>query len=62
MFSFKDISDESTSTHKHLEDSIIKKPKSRNAIAFLKSLQKMLVEKYNKKVNVTVKKDAPAID
>ena len=52
-------------THlEHLEDSIINDGAKggRNAIAFLKSLQKMLVGNSSKKVNVTVKWDgAPAI-
>ena len=65
MFSFKGYSSSGTNTHlEHLEDSIINDGAKggRNAIAFLKSLQKMLVGNSSKKVNVTVKWDgAPAI-
>jgi len=65
MFSFKGYSSSGTNTHlEHLEDSIINDGAKggRNAIAFLKSLQKMLVSNSSKKVNVTVKWDgAPAI-
>ena len=65
MFSFKGYSSSGTNTHlEHLEDSIINDGAKggRNAVAFLKSLQKMLVGNSSKKVNVTVKWDgAPAI-
>jgi hypothetical protein len=65
MFSFKGYSSSGTNTHlEHLEDSIINDGAKggRNAIAFLKSLRKMLSASTSKKVNVTVKWDgAPAI-
>ena len=59
----KGYSNSGTNTLEHLEDSIINDGAKggRNAIAFLKSLQKMLVGNSSKKVNVTVKWDgAPA--
>jgi hypothetical protein len=65
MFSFKGYSSSGANTHlEHLEDSIINDGAKggRNAIAFLKSLQKMLSANVSNKVNVTVKWDgAPAI-
>ena len=53
MFSFKGYSSSGTNTHlEHLEDSIINDGAKggRNAVAFLKSLQKMLVGNSSKKV------------
>ena len=65
MFSFTGYSSSGTNTHlEHLEDSIINDGAKggRNAIAFLKSLRKMLSASTSKRVNVTVKWDgAPAI-
>ena len=65
MFSFTGYSSSGTNTHlEHLEDSIINDGAKggRNAVAFLKSLQKMLSASTSKRVKVSVKWDgAPAI-